>query len=320
MQTCALRRSLIGDVFPVVLRLAHHQLSAELSASARDGEKDCGWLPAERAVMAFISGGGCRLLLGPVHIRLPHAGLPVLQERGHQLQAKMRMLRPLSFAEQIQFLMSREESRILTKAIHLLHWPLSQRIVSWLLRPWRILLHPPRLLRTQSCLPAFVGSAEEGHPVQRRHPVQCQNTVPVPASSLRLGPVIENHDQNTLKQDVSQNKSPYKELFHNRWIVNLFVQNDTMCKRTELHVCMHARTTSKISQCKVPDTAPTHLNCAYNEHWQYQWKVGEVAGCRIEMPARIGQKRFWRQPMESGLLVACGYGHVIGPGVADREG
>lgn len=31
-------------VFPVVLRLAHHQLSAELSASARDGEKDWGYV------------------------------------------------------------------------------------------------------------------------------------------------------------------------------------------------------------------------------------------------------------------------------------
>lgn len=43
MQTCALRSSLTGDVFPVVLRLAHHQLSAELSAPTCDGERDCGY-------------------------------------------------------------------------------------------------------------------------------------------------------------------------------------------------------------------------------------------------------------------------------------
>lgn len=53
---------------------------------------------------------------------------------------------------------------------------------------------------------------------------------------------------------------------------------------------------------------------------QHQRKVGEVAGCWIETQARVGQEQFRRQPIESGLLVACGYGRVIGPGVAVREG
>lgn len=38
------------------------------------------------------------------------------------------------------------------------------------------------------------------------------------------------------------------------------------------------------------------------------------------MKAGIGQKSFRIQPIASGLFVACGYSHVIGPGVAEREG
>lgn len=38
--------------------------------------------------MAILSGcGGC-LLLWPLHVHLSHAGLLVLQERGHQLQGE----------------------------------------------------------------------------------------------------------------------------------------------------------------------------------------------------------------------------------------
>ncbi len=42
-------------------------------------------------------------------------------------------------------------------------------------------------------------------------------------------------------------------------------------------------------------------------------------GCWLETQARIGQKSFRSQPIASGLFVARGYGHVIGPGVAERE-
>ncbi len=40
----------------------------------------------------------------------------------------------------------------------------------------------------------------------------------------------------------------------------------------------------------------------------------------LETQARIGRKSFRSQPIASGLFVACGYGHVIGPGVAEQEG
>ena len=43
----------------------------------------------ERAVLAVIAGRRGRLLLGPLHLCLPHAGLPVLQEGRHRLQGKL---------------------------------------------------------------------------------------------------------------------------------------------------------------------------------------------------------------------------------------
>ena len=49
----------------------------------------CRWGSAERAVVAFVPGGGGRLLLRPLHLRLPHAGLPMLQEGRHRLQGEL---------------------------------------------------------------------------------------------------------------------------------------------------------------------------------------------------------------------------------------
>lgn len=49
----------------------------------------CRWGSAERAVVAFVPGGGGRLLLRPLHLRLPHAGLPLLQEGRHRLQGEL---------------------------------------------------------------------------------------------------------------------------------------------------------------------------------------------------------------------------------------
>lgn len=45
--------------------------------------------------MAVLTGcGGC-LLLWPLHVHLPYAGLLVLQERGHQLQGECALLADL---------------------------------------------------------------------------------------------------------------------------------------------------------------------------------------------------------------------------------
>jgi len=42
--------------------------------------------------MAILSGSGGCLLLWPLHVCLPHARLPVLQEKGHQLQGEISVL------------------------------------------------------------------------------------------------------------------------------------------------------------------------------------------------------------------------------------
>lgn len=48
--------------------------------------------------------------------------------------------------------------------------------------------------------------------------------------------------------------------------------------------------------------------------------MGKTAGCWVETQAGIGQESYRCQPIASELFVARGYGHVIGPGVAEREG
>lgn len=49
----------------------------------------CRWGPPEWAVVAFLPGGGGRLFFWPLHLHLPHAGLPVLQEGRHWLQGEL---------------------------------------------------------------------------------------------------------------------------------------------------------------------------------------------------------------------------------------
>lgn len=39
--------------------------------------------------MALLPGSGGRLLFRPLHLHLPHAGLPLLQEGRHRLQGQL---------------------------------------------------------------------------------------------------------------------------------------------------------------------------------------------------------------------------------------
>lgn len=46
----------------------------------------CRWRSAEWSVLVVVPGCGGHLLLGPLHLRLPHAGVPLLQEGQNWLQ------------------------------------------------------------------------------------------------------------------------------------------------------------------------------------------------------------------------------------------
>lgn len=48
----------------------------------------CRWRSAERAVLVIVPCCGGHLLLGPLHLCLPHVGLPLLQEGQNRLQGE----------------------------------------------------------------------------------------------------------------------------------------------------------------------------------------------------------------------------------------